>query len=346
MNKALALFAVCMLALATSVASQGQFLPPDGLVGHWDDLNQRILYHRVALKPSSIAVYAADVQGGKTLAIDVLKDFPGALQGWVEFENIAGGPDGSVVLFCLLDYGVRPLKELILTYSSAGALKSTIDAAGYEASALTVDDQGNIYIFGSNYLYDLDDPHAVYPTVVEYDPAGHIVKKMLPSSNFPAGDDPTDLSDENGSPLLRVTSKGIALFGALSGRWFLLSQRGDIIAQHDLSGTTRKIAAQYKFRRESVSRSFLDQNGWPVFHLRLDDGPFDQSNVPPPDQMRFQEPLVKVDPSTAALVEIEKEVQFSEKQIIGIDKDGTPVYVHGGVRVSVPAGILRSSKPE
>src|SRR5262249_52471097 len=151
--------------------------------------------------------------------------------------------------------------------------------------------------------------------VVKYDPTGHVVKTMLPSSSFPPGAYATEYSDQNGGPLLRVTPKGIAVFGARSGRWFLLSQEGEIIAQRDLSQVPRKIADHYKFGRESMSVSFLDPNGWPFFYLRLDEGPFNEKNVPPPDQMRFQEPLMKVNPFTGDFVELEKEVELGNRQI-------------------------------
>jgi hypothetical protein len=339
MNKARFLFAILLMALAASVLAQSQDAtnalkpPANDLFERWDDLNQRLLYHRTVLKPSLPGIYVADAQGRQILAIDVLKDFPGALHGSVDLGNIAGGPNGSVVLFCVLDYGARPLRELILTYSSSGMLRSTIDADPYEASALTVDDQGNIYIFADNYLFDVDDPRAVYPTIVKYDSGGRVIKTMLPSSNFAAGDYPTDSSEQNGSPLLRVTSKGIVVFAALSGKWFLLSQQGEILAQRDLSRVVRKVADQNKFRRESVIRSFLGPNGELVLYLRLDDGPFDSNSPPPPDQIRLRESVVRVDPSNLEITEVKEHAEQGDS-LVGINGDGTPVYEHRLLNVS------------
>jgi hypothetical protein len=354
MQQLRSLFATLIVVLsAVAAAAQQQevvrtFTPPaTGLIARWDDLNQRMLYHRVNLKPSTIGIYAVDAQDRQTLAIDVLKDFPGALRGAVSVDNVAGGPDGSVVLFCILVYGGRNnLKEMVLTYSSSGVLKTAFDAAPHEAGALTTDEQGNIYLFASQFGYDAGDTKAVYDTVVKYNSAGHIVKTMLPSSNFPAGDYPTGYSDQNGGPLLRVTSKGIAVFGALSGRWFLMSQEGGIIARSDLSSTIRKVVDQYHSRRAWQGRDFLDSDGWPVFHLRLDDGPFNAGNVPPPDQMRFQEPLVKIDPTTSAFAEIVKDVHGRDgmKIPVGIDNHGNLVYSQ--VKLDTAASTLSSASPQ
>lgn len=336
MQQVRSLFAAVLVALAVRVAAAQQqeaariFKPPaTELIARWDDPNGRMLYHHVKIKPSTVGVYAIDAQGRQTIAIDVLKDFPGARQGIVSMNNLAGGPDGGVVLFCILDYGSRSpqgrsLKEAILAYSSSGVLKAAIDTGDYEASALTVDEQGNIYIFATNVAYDVDDPHGVYDTVVKYDPAGHVLKTMLPSSNFPLGEYPADYSDQNGGPVLRVTSKGITVFAALSGRWFLLSKEGEIVVRSDLSRVSRKIADQYHFRRASEGRVFLAADGWPIFEARLDDGPFDAGHMPQPD--RVQEPLVKVDPGTLDFIEIEKNAYDGSKYVVGIDKDDHPVF--------------------
>lgn len=328
MYKIVFLLAIFLGILTAWVPAGAQYAgsaayPP---VGRWDDSNQRFLYHRVLVDATPSALYATDAQGRQILTIDILKDFPGAHGGTVAIENIAGGPDGSIVLFCILDYGVRPLKELILIYGPSGALRTTVDTAPYEVAALTVDEQGNIYTFAASTDMDPDDPHAVYPTVTKYDAAGHIVRTMLPSSNFAAGDDPTDYSDKNGAPLLHVTPKGVVVFSAASGKWFLLSPQGEILAQRDLTPLNQKIAKRYGYGRASVGRSFLDQNGALVLQMRLDDGPFDEHNVPPPEKMRFLDPLVKVDPLSLAVTEIKGDVQNDLGQFTGLDKDGIPVY--------------------
>jgi hypothetical protein len=325
------LYAILLTAVL-SVVAQAQdavrtLIPTNDLFESWDNLNQRILYHRTSLKPKSANVYAADTQGKQTLAIDVLKDFPGALHSYVGLSNVAGGPQGDVVLFCLLDYGDGLLKDLILNYSSSGVLKGVIDAGPYEAGALTVDELGNIYMFGSNYQYQVDDPKAVYPAVVKFGPDGHVLQTMLLLSNFSAtGDYPADSSKQNGPPLLAVTPRGIEVFAASSGRWFLLSQQGEIIAQKDLSRITARIAHQFKFRRASVMQSFLEPNGLLVLAVRLDDGPFDKRNVPPPDKMRFESLWLRVDPSSMALMELARDGNHEGKRIVGIGRDGNPVH--------------------
>lgn len=328
----LLLIAPVRIPVTTQAAVEANFTPGPYFIGQWDDLNQRLLFHRVIVEPHSVHVYTVDAQGRPTAAIDILKDFPGAIRGTVAWQNIAGSPDGGVVLSCTLNFGVRPLKELILSYDSSGALKGAFDASPYESSAVAVDKHGNIYIFGSNYHFDVDDPRAVYPTVVVYDSTGHVLRTMLLSSNFPPGirpdaEGPDENGHEKGGPLLRLTANGIVVFSASTGRWFLLSQEGEILGQRDLASVNKEIADRYRFRRAEVSSSFIDNKGSIFLSVRLDDGPYDESNPPPRDGIRFESHLLKIDPATRDIREIDKEVPAADNmRFVGIENDGGYVF--------------------
>src|ERR1700722_13580603 len=291
------ILACCALIYSVAAAQA----PPQELSPRWDSLNQRLLYHRVSVNSSFRAIYTADAQGQGTTSIDVLKDFPGSRHAVI--QGVEGGPNGSIVATCILQYDKRPIKELILTYNRDGVLSNIIDIYPYEAPTLAVDGEGNIYTFGVRTDLDPDDPKSVYPTIVKYSPQGAVLATMLPSSSFPPGDYPTEYSQVLGDPLIRVTPSGIAVFSASTGSYFLLSPEGKILARSGLASINQKVAERYDFKRGFVLSSFFDANGNLILRMGLDDGKV-AKDAPPPAPGRFKEPLVKLNPPTASITEL------------------------------------------
>lgn len=312
----------CYALICSVAAAQA---PPKELSPRWDSLNQRLIYHRVSVNPPYGAIYTADAQGQETTSIDVLKDFPGSRHAVI--QGVEGGPNGSIVATCILQYDTRPLKELILTYNHDGVLSQIIDIYPYESPALAVDGQGNIYSFGARTDLDPDDPKSVYPTVVKYSPQGAVLATMLPSSDFPPGEDPTEFNSVLGDPLIRVTETGIAVFSASTSSYFLLSPEGKILARADLGGITHKLAEQYDFKRGFVLNSFLDEKGDLVFRVGMDDGK-PAKNAPPPAPGRFREPLIKLNPPTASVTELKGDMRQGQSRVIGVDRSGQIVYAY------------------
>lgn len=294
-------------------------------LARWDDQNNRVVYYRNQITPSpSIAIAVTDIQGRVSESIDILKDFPGARTATV--TDVAGGPGGTVIAACRVEYNVRPLKELILTYDSSGSLRNIIDTFPYEAAPVAVDYQGNIYIFAAKVDVDPSDTKSTYPTVIKYDSNGNLVASMLPSSNFPEskGAYPTDWNAQMGTPLLRVTPLGIAVFCPSSGYLVLLSPQGLLLARHFMGNLSPQIADQYKFVHGYTLRTFLDQNGELVLRMRL-------SNRP--DKNQLQDTLVRVDSASLSagilkLTELNPNVGQDGGHLVDIDTTGRGVYVY------------------
>jgi hypothetical protein len=73
--------------------------------------------------------------------IDFFKDFPNLEEAHV--DDFAAGPADTTLIATMLEYGPRIRKHQILTYDSAGNLRSLFNINDVEA--MTTDDHGDIY---------------------------------------------------------------------------------------------------------------------------------------------------------------------------------------------------------
>jgi hypothetical protein len=246
---------------------------PREMISKWDETNQRVLSYRNQTPRDPVAIQINETDGSQTVSINLIRDFPGAINAIV--SDIASGPDRSLVAVCRIVYEVSKvnkapsLKELVLTYSSTGTLTKVWDVFPYENEALSVNQQGHVYTFGER--VDASNG-ANYGTVVEYDPNGKVVKEMLPLSSFPAGaEGPTTYQGKTGPCFLNVSRDKIYIYAAVLQKVYVLGTSGNLVRQYSTKSFLDNVAASNGYGSYEVGRGFFDSVGNLYFDMRLED---------------------------------------------------------------------------
>lgn len=206
---------------------------PFGWLALWDDSRSELITasdeHRGKSQPAPvIQIYSAS--SGEARFFRLLQHFPRAR--WANLNDVALGPDGSLLLACALDSGQPTfLGERLLLFGSDGALLRDFTAFQYDVPALAMDQSGNIYTLG---IHDDEvSREESYPLIVKYDTFGHIVGELLPRSLFPNEDDPTDDGyvqggGSTGTALLWANQDKVRVYLPKVGEMLVLNQDGKI----------------------------------------------------------------------------------------------------------------------
>ena len=179
MRKLLLIFAV---EIAMAIVCLSQQIPLDllGQLTRWDGTH-KVLFFGAGIIPTKerpIHAYANGIQRGSD--IEIFKDFPGIEQ--VIVDDISAGPNGSTVIAGVLQFGSGNNRDVILTYDSSGALRSTRDPKPCWNVAVVADDNSNVFALGSR--SDENERNARYPLLTRYTPDGGVADQGLYSTNF------------------------------------------------------------------------------------------------------------------------------------------------------------------
>lgn len=294
---------------------------PQYMISKWDEANQRVLSFRSQTPKGPAEIQINGTDGSQAVTIDVTRDFPGAIAAVV--SDVAAGPDRSLVAVCRIVYEtpkLKPpkLKELILTYSSSGALTKIWDIAPYEGEAVSVDEDGNVYSFGVRFGAG---NAADYGTIVEYSPDGKVVKEMLPMSLFPVDADPTRYDAKTGPCFLRASEGKIYVYAATLNEVFVLDRSGNISKRHTIGDFVRDIAASNHYASHEIGRGYFDSEGNLYFDMLLRDPVFKKL----PDYMYVGARLNAASVGSSQWQVLKSTRPLLDPRLIGVTADGSLV---------------------
>jgi hypothetical protein len=299
------------------INSTGNMMPK------WDENNSRVLSYQRQKAGDPVAVQITSIDPAEqTVKINVLKDFPGAVEAIP--VDVAPGSDRSVVVACRLYYG-KPgsLKIVILTYDPTGKLVKIWDVAPYDVGKIATDLDGNVYAFAVR--YDLfNKGSADFSTLVEYDPDGKVEREMLPASLFPVGIDPAEYSGRTGPAFLRVATDRIYVYAAIVGEVFVLDRSGNVLRRHTTNGAIGDLVAGNHYASREMIAGAFDAGG----NLYLEIGMGEPVSKGLPNAMRIGTRLdaesLRASHWPSPREVVGREVVF-DRRMIGVISDGSVV---------------------
>src|SRR5580704_12498056 len=191
----------------------------------WDSTNQ-VLFFTSSTPGSVVRAYVDSHQRGAD--IDIFKDFPGVQE--VYADSITAGPDGSTLIDAILEFGGRNVRELILTYDSAGQLVKSWDPAPQyvEVIAYSKDDDA-VFVLGGRDLPPGPYVHN-YPLLIEYSRDGRVLKAMVPGNILKDFNGSFHRGSEVGQPLLKVTKDRIYFYAPKNHEVVMCDRDGTALA--------------------------------------------------------------------------------------------------------------------
>jgi hypothetical protein len=206
----------------------------------WDGGVERLVLQRDVRDANSAAVKTVD-QSGKVVGIYPVRDFPGS--DHADVWAVTPGANGDVILAAIIGYGPAsqaptPVKSLVLTYDSAGTLRSVWDVSPYHHHLLAADAAGNVFALG-----DADTKDDDYPLLIKYSPQGEVLKEFLPAGSFAAKDGVIgDFSSDHGNSQMYIRGDRLYLYIAVTQEWMVFSLDGVILSRVSLAPAFTQIA--------------------------------------------------------------------------------------------------------
>ena len=229
--------AVLYLVCAAMVQGQSIPLTETKALSRWDGGNGVVFFGLGFRKPEfgPIRGYAKGQQRGSD--IDLFSDFPGLDHAVV--DDITGGPNESTYIVALLNFGQRQMRQVIFAYDRAGKLTRVLDTAPHFPMAITVDEDGALYVLGSRIGSNGVGKEPAYPLIVKYTAEGKVSAEFLPSNTFKDGAEAIDHVDLINASLVK---RGDRLFiYAPAGREILVCDLdGKILRRTNLNETFAK----------------------------------------------------------------------------------------------------------
>jgi|SRR5579862_1631672 len=183
------LFVALLITSARFAVPQAQPIPisPSSYTHRWDAAHGVFFLQKntLLLKDSPPLRSYNDDATQRSADINLFKDFPDAQRAHV--DDFAAGPGGTTIVAAQLIYAPRLVKSVILTYDSTGTLRTIVHPEPYSAEAITVDDEGNMYLLGERTDEREGDPP--YPLLIKYDPSGNVLSRAIYSNIFKGGSD-------------------------------------------------------------------------------------------------------------------------------------------------------------
>jgi hypothetical protein len=192
--------------------------------------------------------------------INLFKDFPDIQEATV--DDFAAGPAGTTFIAAVLIYGPRTVKNVVLTYDSAGYLRAVVDIAPYSAEAITADDQGNVFVLGER--SDEREGDAPYPLLIKYDPSGNVVGRALNSDLFKDGSDGIQYFGrgyERVSASLSLQDGNLYVYAPDENEVLVCAVDGKILRRAKLDDVLLSVARSDKVHRAAIADvGFTDEN--------------------------------------------------------------------------------------
>jgi len=331
MLRAIRLFSLLLIGTGTvfySPQTVAQGLNPTGFA-EWDSTNQ-VLFFVNGLPGSTIRAYTDYNQRGAD--IDVLKDFPGAQEVYV--DSVTAGPDGSTLIAVTLNYGNRNIREVILTYDSSGQLLKTWDPAPQyiEAIAYSKDDDA-IFVLGGRNLPP--GPYApTYPLLIEYNRDGRVLKAMAPASLLRDREYSFNLRSQNGQPLLRVTKDRIYLYAPTNHEVVMCDRDGVVLAYRSFSESIEKISTEDGYHLAQTHQTDFAENGDLVAELLLGND----------DDNTYVMEVVRLSMKSGEAVSVHKASNSGRLWFVGM-KDDQYLYLAGGKNLYIQSSGAQEPMP-
>jgi hypothetical protein len=272
----------------------------------WDSTNQ-VLFFTSSTPGSVVRAYLDSHQRGAD--IDIFKDFPGLQE--VYADSIAAGPDGSTLIYATLEFGGRNVRDLILTYDSAGQLVKTWDPAPQyiEAVAYSKDDDAIFVLGGRNLPAGPYAPN--YPLLIEYSRDGRILKTMASVGLLRDREYSFNMRAQNGQPLLRVTKDHIFFYAPTNQEVVMCDRDGAVLTYRNFSDAIEKISTEDGYHLVEMHQMDFAENGDLVFELLLWND----------DNNSYLMNVVRLNVKTGEAVSIHKELNSGRLLFIGMKGD-------------------------
>jgi hypothetical protein len=309
--------ALLLLAIAITLYNPpavAQSLSPTGWP-EWDSTNE-VLFFSSSAPGSVVRAYVDSRQRGAD--IDIFKDFPGLQQAYA--DSITAGPDGSTLIHATLEFGNRNVRELILTYDSAGQLVKSWDPAPQyvEAIAYSKDDDA-VFVLGGRDLPPGPYAHN-YPLLIEYNRDGRALKTMAPASLLRDREDSLNSSSQNGQPLLKVTKDRIYLYAPTNREVVMCDRDGIVLAYRSFSESIEKISTEDGYHLVQTHKMDFAENGDLVAELLLWN---DSNNT-------YLMEVVRLSVNTGEAVSVHKASNSGRLWFVGMKKDDQYLYLESG----------------
>jgi hypothetical protein len=316
-----------LLAIAITLynpAAAAQSLSPTGWP-EWDSTNQVLFFSRSS--PGSVVRAYAD-SGQRGADIDIFKDFPGLQEA--NADSITAGPDGSTLIYARLEFGNRNVRELILTYDSAGQLVKSWDPAPQyvEAIAYSKDDDA-VFVLGGRDLPPGPYAHN-YPLLIEYNRDGRALETMAPASLFRDREDSLNSSSQNGQPVLKVTKDRIYFYAPTNREVVMCDRDGIVLAYRSFSESIKKISTEDGYHLVQTHQMDFAENGDLVAELLLSN---DYNNT-------YLMEVVRLSMTTGEAVSVHKASNSGRLRFVGMKTDDQYLYLESGQNLYTqsPAG--------
>jgi hypothetical protein len=256
-----------LIIIVLSVVCFGQSIPPEQAIRgkRWDATHGTLFFGLGPVDRTSrpIRSYQGDFQ--TTGEVEILKDFPRAQKAFV--IDATAGPESSTILSVVLDFGSKLLRHVILTYDSAGVLRSVLDTAPFISFAITADENGNVFALGDKLLGQETDDKP-YPLLREYDAGGALIGQFLYSSSFHQGR--RAVGPGNGRdaiyPVLSLHGRELYIYAPVETEFLICTTSGAVVRREPLDKIRAKIAAADKVEFAGIHQvAFIDES-----HLVID----------------------------------------------------------------------------
>jgi hypothetical protein len=323
--------ALLLVAIATSLHNSpaiAQSLSPTGWP-KWDSTNQ-VLFFSGSSPGSVVRAYVDSHQRGAD--IDMFKDFPGLQE--VYAASITAGPDGSTLIHAILEFGNRNVRELILTYDSAGQLVKSWDPAPQyvEVIAYSKDDDA-VFVLGGRDLPPGPYAHN-YPLLIEYNRDGRVLKAMAQASFLRDRENSFNSGSQNGQPLLRVTKDRIYFYAPTNHEVVTCDRDGVVLAYRSFSESIEKIATEDGYHLVQTHQMDFAENGDLVAELLLWN---DDNNT-------YLMEVVRLSMNTGEAVSVHKASNSGRLWFVGM-KDDQYLYLAGSKNLYIQSSAAQEPVP-
>ena len=324
--------AFLLLAIAITLHNPHAFaqsLSPTGLP-KWDSTNQ-VLFFSGSSPGSVVRAYVDSHERGAD--IDIFKDFPGLQE--VYADSITAGPDGSTLIHAILEFGNRNVRELTLTYDSAGQLVKSWDPAPQyvEVIAYSKDDD-SVFVLGGRDLPPGPYAHN-YPLLIEYNRDGRALKTMAPASLLKDREDSLKSSSQNGQPLLKVTKDRIYFYAPANGEVIMCDRDGIVLAYRSFSESIEKISTEDGYHLVQTHQVDIAENGDLVAELLLSN----EANH------TYLAEVVRLSVDTGEAVSVHKNSNSSRLSFVGMKKDDQYLYLESGQNLYTQSAAGEEPQP-
>jgi|HubBroStandDraft_2_1064218.scaffolds.fasta_scaffold12436_3 hypothetical protein len=324
--------ALLLVAVAITLHSSravAQSLSPTGWP-KWDSTNQ-VLFFSGSSPGSVVRAYVDSRQRGAD--IDMFKDFPGLQEAYA--DSITAGPDGSTLVHAILEFGNRNVRELILTYDSAGQLMKSWEPAPQYVEAIAYSKDGDaVFVLGGRDLPPGPYAHN-YPLLIEYDRDGRALKTMAPASLLRDRDDSFNSSGQTGQPVLKVTKDRIYFYAPANDEVIMCDRDGIVLAYRSFSESIEKISTEDGYHLVQIHQLDIAENGDLVAELLLSND----------DNHTYLAEVVRLSVDTGEAVSVHKASNSGRLRFVGMKKDDQYLYLESGQNLYTQSAAGQEPQP-